>query len=308
MGSDEQRPVLVTGAGGFLGSAVVRALGRHGAAVRALIRDPAKAREFNGGGAEPVRGDVLDPEAVDRAIAGCRAAVHLAANPSTAPDDPELLRRVRIEGARNLLRAAKARGVPRVVIGSGFWVYAGSADSITERSRLEPVGESRNNFDAEEAARDPAERGAVETLVVRPGMVYGNGAWFASVRQAIEDGSYRVIDGGRNRWSFVDRDDAGEGFVTVVDRGTPGEAYDLVDGAPAPWGEFAAFLAERLGRPPPPSISATDAAMAYGPIVARHLAANRALTGAKLRGLGWSPRYASYRDGIRALLAKGATE
>ncbi len=297
------RRALVAGGGGFLGLAIVKALAATSIEPRALVRTEAQGTLVRAAGGTPVLGDVLDRASVGRAAEGCDAIVHVAARFTGEPGSEELARRVRVEGTSNLAAAARAHGVRRLVVGSGYWVYAGQPGLITEASRVDPQGESKINFEAEQVGFEANAPGELDVLVVRPGMVYGDGAWFRTVVDAIRAGSYRTIGAGSNRWSFADLGDAGTGFVTVLGQGLPGEVYNLVDRAPAPWAEFARFVAERLGVPAPGTLSWEEAVESFGAVVARHLAAERATSAAKLEALGWRPRFPRYREGISHLLA-----
>jgi len=296
------RRALVVGAGGFLGGAIVSALAARGWTVRGLVHNPRSRADVEQRGAEAVVGDVLDADALDNAVHGCEAAVHVATADAAGPGGPHHMEMVRVLGAQNLVRAARAGGVRRLVVGSGYWVYADEPGTITEDSALDPRGESLVNLHAERAALDSDTRGSLEVLVVRPGMVYGNGSWFRPVVQAIRDGTYRYVGDGSNAWSFVSLEDTGEGFARVVGLGTPGEVYNLVDGHPATWKEFGDFVSDRLGRPRPSSISASEGVALYGPDVAHHFQARRACSSAKVERLGWKPRYADFRAGLSALL------
>jgi len=292
--------VLVAGAAGFLGRAIVTDFAAHGWQVRGLVRDDRRAIPVAAAGGEPVFADVLDADAVERAADGCRAVVHVAANPTVDPAGSDAARRVRVEGCRNLIAAARATGAARVVVGSGYWVYADQAGDFDENGRLDPRGESAVNFDTEQVAREAVAPPAV--MVVRPGMVYGDGSWFRGIVDALRADTYRVIDEGRNPWSFVALADAAAGFRTVVEAGRPGAVYNLVDLRPAPWGEFVAHVAARIGAAPPGSMTRAEAQQQFGEAIAHHLAARRAASSALLRSLGWVPRYPSYRLGVDALL------
>ena len=167
---------------------------------------------------------------------------------------------------------------------------------------MEPRGESRINYDAERAGLETNSPGRLEVLVVRPGMVYGDGSWFRGLAESIRGKEYRVVGDGANRWSFIDRWDVGTAFQAVLESGKPGEVYNAVDGEPAPLREFANFVATELGVPPPPSIPLAAAEREVGEAVARHLAADRPTSNDKLRALGWKPAIARYREGIPSLL------
>ncbi len=294
---------LVTGAAGFLGRAVVAALSKHGDPVVALVRRPEQGPALEALGARVVVGSVLDPASLERAAHGCTDFLHLASAEGSEDTAPTDVTRVRVEGVQNLARAARMAGGRRLVLGSGYWVYAGNPGMIEEDSRTEPAGESRNNFDAEQAGAELAEQEGLEFLVVRPAMVYGDGAWFRPLAEAVRAGTYRVTDGGANLWSFVSLPDTAVAFRTILRDGRAGEVYNVADGAPTAWSDFARFVADELGRPHPSSLTRADAEGLYGPVIARHLLANRAVRPARLRALGWNPVYRSYREGIPPLLA-----
>jgi len=296
--SGKVRRVLVVGASGFLGRSAVRAFSKAGYEVRGLVRDPLKEVLVRDDGGTPVLGDILDVRSMRTAMVGCSGVIHLAANPPAESDQT----RVRVEGARNLVEAAREEGVLRLVIGSGYWVYRGQPQLIREDSPVEPRGESQINYDAERAGLEANSPGGLEVLVVRPGMVYGNGSWFRGLAESIEAGVYRIVGQGKNRWSFIERWDAGAAFHAVLESGAAGEVYNVVDGHPAPLREFADFVAAGLGVPPPQSIDLEAGERDLGEAVARHLAADRPTANDKLRGLGWRAHVSSYRDGIPGLL------
>lgn len=290
--------VLVVGASGFLGRSVVRALSRAGHEVRGLVRDPLKGARVTEDGGTPVLGDILDVPSLLMAVSGCSGVIHVAANPPVG-EDPT---RVRVEGARNLVEVALREGVSRLVIGSGYWVYSGQPGPIGEDSPVDPRGESQINYDAERAGLEANTQDGLEVLAVRPGMVYGNGSWFRYMAESIRVGDYRVVGEGANRWSFIDRWDTGSAFRTVLESGSAGEVYNVVDGHPAPLREFADFVAAELGAPPPRNLALEEAVREMGETVARHLAADRPTSNAKLRELGWRTQYSSYRAGVPGLL------
>jgi 2-alkyl-3-oxoalkanoate reductase len=296
------RSVLVAGASGFLGLSIVAALAGAGYEVRGLARSADRARWVTAAGGVPVPGDLLQPTSLVRASRGCGAIVHVAAGGGTGPAADALAQRVRVEGARNLAAVARANGVRRLVIGSGYWVYADNPGTISEDSPLEPRGESKINLDAERVALAEMARPGLEVVVVRPGMVYGPGSWLFGIIEALRAGRYHVIEEGRNFWSFLSLPDAGTAFRAVLERGRPGAVYNAVDTQPIPWAELVRDLAGRLGSPPAGSISRSEAEREYGAAVAYHLAANRSASSARLRALGWAPSTPDARTGLAPIL------
>ena len=107
------KPILVTGASGFIGWHVARQLLDRGERVRALVRPSSRIRELDQ--IERVTGDLRDPASLDRAVAGCGVVFHVAADYRLWAKDPTELYRSNVDGTRNLLESARRAGVERVV-------------------------------------------------------------------------------------------------------------------------------------------------------------------------------------------------
>lgn len=292
--------VLVTGAAGFLGRNVVAALASGPHDVRGLVRSRAQSDRVVARRGTPVVGDLLDPVTVPDAVAGCDMVIHLAQSSS---DSLVERRAVRVGGVRNLIAAMAHAGVRRLLVGSGYWVYADNPGTVSEGSPLAPVSLSRINFDTEEAAREHARRGGLEVVVARPGMVYGDGSWFREMVTELRAGSYRYVEPGENYLSPVHEEDAGQAFRRIVEEWHPGETYIVVDDQPATTRGFAESVARRIGAPTPMGIPRDEAERAWGPDLVRLTAASRAASNARLKQLGWRPNYRSFEDGVPAVLA-----
>src|SRR5262245_11068096 len=112
-------PVLVTGAGGFLGANLVEALREHGLPVRALVRRPPRGPQWHGiSGVEFVRGDICDAVAVARAVQGVSAVLHAAALTEVIPRPRRRSFQVNVGGTRIICEAARREGVRRLVLTS----------------------------------------------------------------------------------------------------------------------------------------------------------------------------------------------
>jgi dihydroflavonol-4-reductase len=106
---------LVTGATGFVGAAVARALGRTGAELRVLARQDSDLRNLDGLPVERVAGDLRDPASLRRALSGCRHLYHVAAHYALWAKDPSIFYDINVVGTRNLLEAAREVGIERTV-------------------------------------------------------------------------------------------------------------------------------------------------------------------------------------------------
>jgi dihydroflavonol-4-reductase len=167
---------LVTGAAGFIGAHVVAALAAGGAQVRAFDRTPPDAVPA---GVDPVAGDVLDADAVRRALAGCDAVFHLAAVYSYARADAALMRAVNVEGTRVVLEAAARGGRRRVVHTSSCATCGPVAGRAATEDDAPPEWElavpyKRTKLDGERLAL-AAARDGLEVVVVNPTTPVGPG-------------------------------------------------------------------------------------------------------------------------------------
>jgi nucleoside-diphosphate-sugar epimerase len=254
--------VLVTGASGMLGRAVAERLAAAGHAVRTFQRQPSGLAS---GGTDPVpgavvdlRGSVVDPVAVARAVAGVDAVVHLAAKVSLA-GDPGDFRAVNVEGTRSLLGAARAAGVTRFVhvsspsvahtgrsiVGDG----AGPADPVRahgDYARTKAEGEL-----IALAADDPAMR----VLAVRPHLVWGPGdtQLVARVVDRAARGRLPLLGHGAALIDTVYRDNAADAIVAAlaVADTAHGRAYVVTNGEPRPVAELLAGMCRAAGVPTP---------------------------------------------------------
>lgn len=158
--------VFVTGATGFVGRSVIQALRTEGHIVRCLVRRGSE-RELRGFGAiERVEGDVLAPETLARAIAGCDTVVHLVGIIREHPSRGITFERLHVDGTVNVLEAAGTAGVRRILHVSALGTRAGA------RSRYH-----QTKWTAEEAVRS----GGLASTVFRPSIVYGRGDGFVSL-------------------------------------------------------------------------------------------------------------------------------
>jgi dihydroflavonol-4-reductase len=292
--------VLVAGASGFLGLAVVRALAAAGHDVVGLVRSEEKGRRVRAEGGRPMQGDILNLPSLIDAARGCDGLVHVAASATLASRDlgQSDAAKVRVDGAYNLAVAARRVEAKRFVLGSGTWLVGDHPDPIVETTPVKPTGTSMFNWQAERAALESNRPGSLEVVVLRPGMVYGSGGWFRDMVADIRAGRYRLPGPGANRWSPLHLDDCAEAFRTALGKGKGGEVYNVVDDGPVALREFVDFVADLLRVDHPASMTLDEARQRLGEATANHLAANQVVSNAKLKALGWRPRFGNYRIGV----------
>jgi dihydroflavonol-4-reductase len=171
---------LVTGATGFVGAAVAKALLRSGQKVRVLARPNSDRRNLEGLKVEIIEGALDDFASLPKAVAGCRYVFHVAADYRLWVPDPEMMFRVNVEGTRELMLAAQAAGVERIVYTSSVAVLGilkgGMADEETPSTAQDMIGPYKlSKFQAEAAVRELIEEQGLPAVIVNPSTPIGPG-------------------------------------------------------------------------------------------------------------------------------------
>jgi uncharacterized protein YbjT (DUF2867 family) len=197
------RTVLVTGATGFVGGHVVRALRAEGRPVRCLVRDPARATELRDLGCELSAGDMTDAASLARAVAGADAVVHLVA--IIAGRRPDFVR-IMEQGTRDLVAAAASAGIGRFVLMSAL----GTSDETRD---LVPY------FHAKWEMEQTVEASAIPYVIFRPSFVFGHdgGVLPGFIRLARYAPLTPLPGNGRQRIQPIWADDVAAYFAKALD-------------------------------------------------------------------------------------------
>jgi dihydroflavonol-4-reductase len=249
---------LVTGANGFVGAAVVRALLARGEPVRALVRSGSNTVNLDELAAEIVSGDITDPGSLRVAASGCSTVLHVAADYRLWVPDERAMYRTNVEGSVNVLEAAHAVGVERMVYTSSVAVLGinpdrTASDEQTPVSVEEMIGPyKRSKFLAEQAVRERARELGFPVVTVNPSTPIGPGDFRPTpTGRIIVDAALgkmpAYVDTGLN---IVHVDDVAEGHLLARDAGKPGERY-ILGGADLSLKEILAMVAKLSGRKPP---------------------------------------------------------
>ncbi len=241
---------FVTGGSGFLGKRLIAELADvRGVAVTALARSEASAIAVRGAGAEPVRGDLDDVRAMTEGMKDHDVVFHAAAHVKQHGKLAEFMR-VNVGGTENVLAAARAAGVRRVVhIGTEAVLADGKPIVRADEQRpypVKPAGPYPLSKGLAERAVVAANRpGGLETVVVRPRFIWGKGdtSVLPELVEAVRRKRFGWIGGGRYLTSTCHVANVVEGAVLAAERGSPGEIYFLTDGAPI---ELRSFLTALL--------------------------------------------------------------
>lgn len=224
------RPVLVTGASGFVGWHVARLVAESGMPVRAMTRGRNPVPELD---VQVVQGDLTDRASLERAVDGCGVVYHVAADYRLWSPKPEELYRSNVDGTRHLLEAAREAGVDRVVytstVGCIGFVDGGLGDETTPVSLAEMSGHyKRSKFLAEKVALEFAAKG-LPVVIVNPTAPVGDHDFKPTpTGQTIVDflrgAMPAYLDTGLN---IVDVRDVARGHLLACEKGRPGERYIL---------------------------------------------------------------------------------
>jgi 2-alkyl-3-oxoalkanoate reductase len=307
--------VFVAGASGALGRPLVRQLLEAGHEVTGTSRHEERAEEIRAAGAEAVVCDALDADALRDAVASARpeVVVHaLTAIPKRfdwKADPFAATNRLRREGTRNLLTAARAAGARRFVAESVAFLYAPRGGWVKDEE-AEMYEGAPGAFGAAFAALAELERqvGAaegIEGVVLRFGWFYGPGTSYAADGEQADEVRRRrlpLVGKGTGTFSFIHVEDAAAATVAAV-QGEGTGTFNVVDDEPASMAEWVPVYAGALGAKPPRRVPVWLAKLVADRALVANAVELRGASNAKAkRELGWAPRYASWRQGFREAL------
>jgi dihydroflavonol-4-reductase len=248
---------LVTGATGFVGAAVTRALlGAHWQ-VRVLVRHGSDRSNLQGLDVEVAAGDLTDFDSLEVAAAGCDAVFHVAADYRLGAPDPSQLYRNNVEGTRNVLNAARSAGVRRIVYTSSVATIGIPGDGTPGDERTPAALDAmighykRSKYQAEEVVREIARDGT-SVVIVSPSTPVGPGDLKPTptgqlVLDAAAGRMPAYVDTGLN---IVHVDDVAAGHLLAYERGRPGERY-ILGGEDMTLRDILHLISTLVGRKPP---------------------------------------------------------
>jgi dihydroflavonol-4-reductase len=226
---------LVTGASGFIGSAVVRALLQAGHEVRVLLRAQSDRRNIDGLPVSVATGDLIDRESLERAVEGCEVLFHVAADYRIWVPNPDDIYRINVTGTRDLMLAAGAAGVKRVVYTSSVATLGlngnhSPSNEDTPVTLAEMIGHyKRSKFLAEQEVYRLVREAGLPAVIVNPSAPVGPRDIKPTptgrlVLDAAKGRMPAYVDTGLN---VVHVDDVGAGHVLAFERGRIGQRYIL---------------------------------------------------------------------------------
>ena len=224
---------LITGATGFIGSAVARELTDKGEKIRCLVRETSNLKNLDGLPVELSIGDIQDIDSVQRALKGCDHVYHLAAVYANWLPDPGLMYRVNEEGTRNFLTVCREAGIQKTVYCSSVAALGAHGKTAADESAQFNLNSTKDHYyiskyRAEQVALEFFRKG-LPVVIVNPSGPIGprdigptpTGALIINLLKGKFPG---YVDGGIN---LIDVTDCARGIVAAMEKGQAGEKYIL---------------------------------------------------------------------------------
>lgn len=299
--------VLLTGATGYIGSAVLDALLKHGPdpEVCALVRTPAKAERLAQRGAQAVVADLLQPESYAAAAEACDVVVHAAYDPKSGP----AMDRVAVHTLLTALgRRAIAGRTSTFIYTSGVWVLGNTPTPAAEDVPVRPIPHVEWRAGVERAVLDSHREGLIRTIVVRPGIVYGGARGIiGDMLKDANNALIRVIGDGMNHWSCVYDRDLADLYLRLIAHPDASGVFHANDEADERVDAIVESMARYAKTVPDIRHVPLDEARAKMGGYADALALDQLVRSPRARALGWTPTLHSVAGNVARLLEEFRT-
>ena len=250
--------MLLTGATGFVGAAVLRCLVAAGHNVRTLVRPNSDRRNLSGVDCEIITGDLTDPESLERAVRGCEVVFHVAADYRLWVPDRRQMNRINVQGTVDLIRAAAAAGVSRMVYTSSVATLrlrddGFPADEEAHAELSDMIGAyKQSKFLAEQEVKRLVADAGIPVVIVKPTTPFGPGDVKPTPtgRMVVEAASGRMPAYVNTGLNVVHVDDVATGHLLAYEKGAVGESY-ILGGENRTLRWILETVAELTGQPPP---------------------------------------------------------
>ena len=301
--------VFVAGATGVLGRQLVPILAANGHQVIGMGRH--RTTMETSPDVKLVTADALEPAAVNTALRQAApdalinllTAIPVRLNTRRMAQEFHLTNRLRTEGTRNLLEAATANGVQRVLAEGLAYAYDPSDSTPADEDVPFWQHPPRQFAPVIDALVELEHRtGQAGGLVLRMGHLYGSGTIYAPdgyFTEQVRARAVPLVGGGRSVFSFTHVEDAATAMLAALDRKAAG-VLNIVDDAPTPIGDWLPVLAALVGAPKPRRLQKAVVRLAVGEWGLAFLTRLRGADNARAReSLNWRPRYSSWREGFQ---------
>jgi len=292
--------IFLTGATGYLGSAVLEALLRNAHDVTALVRNPESAERAAARGAHPVVGDLTVPQTYASAAEACDGIIHTAFEGSRR--GPAVDR----EAIGQLLAIARRKLQPPrpfFIYTSGVWVLGKTTRPAAEDAPVNPAPHVAWRLEHERLVLEAGADGAVRTALIRPGIVYGGSRGIiGDMLKDAANGLIRVIGTGKNHWPCVYDRDLADLYLRIATTPDASGIFHANDEADERVNDIAEALAQHARTPVDIRHVPLEEARAKMGDYAYALALDQRLRSPRARALGWSPSLRSVAGNVARLL------
>ena len=285
---------LIVGCG-YVGTAVGQILAEKGHEVLGLRRSSSETSDLLQFGITPLTGDISAPASLQELPSPFDWIVNTVSSSRGGAED---YHRTYLTGTVNLLDWLKGKSTKKYVYTSSTSVYSQADGSeVTESSPAVPSSETtRLLLETENLLLEAARSENFPAVVLRLSGIYGPGR--GHLFQQMLRGEATLAGDGSRLLNMIHRDDAASAIVAALQRGRPGEVYNVTDDFPVSQKEFLGFLADSLGRPMPGT-------SADAPLNRKRGMTSKRVSNLRLKSeLGWTPAYPTYREGYAQEIAR----
>jgi nucleoside-diphosphate-sugar epimerase len=293
--------IFLTGATGYIGSAVLDTLVRRGHTVTALVRDPERAERLTLRGVQAIVGELSTPASYTAAAEACDGIIHTALEPTKRAAAVD---RIAIDALLGAAIRHAAKGHPiSVVYTSDVWVLGNTSGAAKEDAPLRPIPLVEWRPDHEKVVLDAGRGRLVRTAVVRPGVVYGGARGIiGDLLKTAANGLVRVIGDGANRWACVYDRDLADLYVRLATMPEASGIYHANDEADERVSDIVEAVANHAKMTPDVRRVPIDEARAKMGGYADALALNQIVRSPRAHALGWVPTLRSVAGNVPRLL------
>ncbi len=298
--------IFVTGGTGVLGQPTIRLLVARGHHVTALARNEPRAHVVANLGATPLIGDLFDANFVKTAVGDADSILHLAtAIPKKAAPggkDWTLNDRIRREGAKHLLDAAKGRKLHSFVAQSITFLYGDTRGEWKREEDPLPRNVPRNSKSAAEMEANALAEYKINNIpvvILRGALFYSPASYSTrAMLDAIRHRRFPILGSGDQYWHWIYVDDMARAVVLAAEHPAPGEIFNVADDWPFHAADGMNYMAAQLNAPAPFKMSILLARILLGGTATFLAQSARYRTDKIKKMLGWSPMYPTYREGL----------
>jgi nucleoside-diphosphate-sugar epimerase len=298
--------IFLTGATGYIGSAVLDVLLRGGHEITASVRDPEKAEHLKLRGVNAVVADLAGPSRYVAAAEACDSIIHTAFESSKRGAEVD---RAAVEALLGAAIKHSAKGHPTsFVYTSGVWVLGDTAGAADEDAILYPPPLVAWRPEIEKLVLDAGRGRTLRTAVIRPGIVYGGARGIVGdlLKQAANS-LVRVVGDGRNRWPCVYDRDLADLYLRVATRAEASGIFHATDEADERVADIVEAIARNAKTPADiRNVPLEEARAKMGP-VADALAMNQIVRSPRARAIGWAPSLHSVSGNVARLFEEFRT-